>query len=69
MYVCESDDDVSSSMDKEMSMKEVFNSWIKGGVWDSKYYGYDADYADNVKTIGDWLSYNIATYAQPQEFD
>ena len=69
VYVCESDDDVSSSMDKEMSMKEVFNSWIKGGVWDSKYYGYDADYADNVKTIGDWLSYNIATYAQPQEFD
>jgi len=74
VYVCESPDDETKSLAENVTMKEVFTSWIKGGHRQvgsaTKWYGYDADYdrdVDDKWTLQAWLDRNRDRGTQPQQ--
>lgn len=44
MYVCETNADITASVNQPFSFRDVFTNWQKGGKYGVKWYGYDADY-------------------------
>jgi hypothetical protein len=59
-------------------MKQVFDSWIKGGYVNGKWYGYDTNYdknlntyteGDKVGTISMWFEWNKKNGKSPTTFE
>lgn len=64
MYVCEDQADYDRSLGRTMSMREVFDTWVKGGRSpDGRWYGWSPDYPTNGKDtalsgVAEWLKWN-----------
>ena len=65
--MCEDDEDVRKSTTTRFSLKEVYDSWIKGGHTGNKWYGY-TDYGTSNGSIAAWLNANEANGKHPNTY-
>lgn len=73
VYVCENQEDYDKSLSRTMTMKEVFDTWVKGGHKGNTYnswYGWSPDYPTNGKGLplsglAEWLAWNAAAGKSP----
>ena len=73
VYVCENEEDYTKSLAQTMTMREVFDTWVKGGNYGNKWYGWSQDYPTNGKGttlsgLAEWLAWNAAAGKKPSEW-
>lgn len=73
VYVCEDQEDYDRSLSTTLSMKEVFDTWVKGGRSGARWYGWSADYPTNsegrpLSGLAEWLALNAASGLRPSSW-
>ena len=70
VYVCEDQEDYDKSLSRTMTMREVFDTWVKGGRSGTRWYGWSPDYPTNARGLplsglAEWLAWNAAAEKKP----
>ena len=74
VYVCEDEEDYERSLRSTMSMREVFDTWVKGGRLNGgRWYGWSPDYPTNgqrkpLSGVAEWLAWNAADGMRPSSW-